>query len=57
MLQFGMDELKKRGCRGIHILVNKHNTKAIQCYSVFGFRIVGECYLYEQNFLCYEKEL
>lgn len=57
MLQFGMDELKRRGFQGIHILVNKQNTKAINCYSVFGFRVVGECYLYEQNFLCYEKEL
>lgn len=57
MLKFGMDELKRRGFRGIHILVNKYNTKAISCYSVFGFRMVGECHLYEQDFLCYEKEL
>lgn len=57
MLQFGMDELKRRGFKGIHILVNKHNTKAIRCYSVFGFRMAGECHMYEQDFLCYEKEL
>ena len=57
MLQFGMDELKKRGFKSIHLLVNKYNKKAISCYSVFGFRVVGECYMYEQNFLCYEKEL
>lgn len=57
MLQFGMEELKRRGCRGIHILVNKYNTKAIKCYAVFGFRVVGECHMYEQDFLCYEKEL
>lgn len=57
MLQFGMEELKKRGFKGIHILVNKHNIKAIQCYAVFGFRMAGECSMYEQEFLCYEKEL
>ena len=57
MLQFGMDELKRRGFKGIHILVNKNNTKAIRCYAVFGFCMVGECYMYEQEFLCYEREL
>lgn len=57
MLQFGMDELKRRGFKGIHILVGKYNTKAIKCYAVFGFQIVGECYMYEQEFLCYEREL
>lgn len=57
MLKFGMDELKRRGFKGIHILVNKHNTKAIACYAVFGFEVVGECRMYEQDFLCYEKEL
>ena len=57
MLQFGMDELKRRGFKGIHILVGKYNTKAIKCYAVFGFHIVGECYMYEQEFLCYEREL
>lgn len=57
MLKFGMDELKRRGFQGIHILVNTHNTKAIRCYAVFGFRMVGECRMYEQDFLCYEREL
>ena len=57
MLQFGMDELKRRGFKGIHMLVNKHNKKAIRCYSVFGFDVVGECSMYDQDFLCYEKEL
>lgn len=57
MLQFGMDELKRRGFKGIHLLVNKYNTKAIRCYAVFGFRVVGECRMFEQDFLCYEREL
>ncbi len=57
MLKHGMEELKKRGCRGIHFLVNKYNTKALRSYAVFGFRRVGECHLYDQDYYCYEKEL
>ena len=57
MLKFGMDELKRRGFYSIHILVNKYNVKAIGCYQTFGFHVVGECHMYEQDFLCYEKEL
>jgi len=57
LMKFGMEELKRRGCKGIHILVNKYNKKAIRCYAVFGFNNVGECHMYDQDFLCYEKEL
>ena len=57
MLQFGMEELKRRGFRGIHILVSRYNAKAIRCYGGFGFRTVGECSMYGQDFLCYEREL
>jgi len=54
---FAMEELKKRGFKGLHILVNKNNMKAIRCYAVFGFRNVGECHMYDQDFLCYERKL
>ncbi len=57
MLRFGMDEWKRRGCRSIHFLVNRYNEKAIRSYAVFGFRVVGQCSMYEQEFLCYEMEL
>ena len=57
MMQYAMNELKRRGYKGIHILVNKHNIKAIRCYEVFGFNTVGECHMYEQDFLCYERKL
>ncbi|MBP5608017.1 MAG: GNAT family N-acetyltransferase [Lachnospiraceae bacterium] len=57
MLGHGMKILKERGFRSIHFLVNKHNIKAIASYAVFGFAIVGECHMYEQDFLCYEKAL
>ena len=57
MLRFGMDELKRRGYRGTHFLVNKYNVKALRSYEVFGFNVVGECHMYEQDFLCYEMAL
>jgi ribosomal protein S18 acetylase RimI-like enzyme len=57
LMQRGMDELKARGYKSIHFLVNKYNKKAISCYSHFGFNVVGECFMYDQDFLCYEKEL
>ena len=57
MLQFGMDELKRRGYRGVHLLVDKHNVKALRSYAVFGFRTVDERFMYGHDYLCYEKAL
>ena len=49
--------LKQRGFRSVHILVNRDNIKAIRSYAHIGFREAGECEMYRQHFLCYEKEL
>ena len=57
MMRHGMDELKKRGHKSVHFLVNKYNQKAIRSYAAFGFNVVGECFMYDQDFLCYEKAL
>ena len=57
MLEHGMKVLKDRGYKSIHFLVNKYNIKAIKCYASFGFNVVGECFMYDQDFLCYEKPL
>ena len=57
MMRFGMDELKRQGFRSVRFLVNKNNAKAIRSYAVFGFRIAGECHMYDQDLFCYEKEL
>ena len=57
MMEHGMKVLKERGYKSVHFLVNKHNVKAIKCYASFGFNVVGECFMYDQDFLCYEKEL
>lgn len=55
MLEFGMAELKRRDFHSLHFLVNKNNVKALKSYAVFGFDLVGECHMYEQDYLCYEK--
>ncbi len=57
MLKYGMDALKEKGYKSVHFLVNRENIKATACYAHFDFNIVGECSLYDQDFLCYEKEL
>ena len=57
MLTFGMEELARRGYKSVHFLVNKLNVKALRSYAVFGFETVGECSLFGQPFLCYEKSL
>ncbi len=57
MATHGMALLKERGFKSIHFLVNRHNKKALQSYSHLGFNKVGECFMYNQEFLCYEKEL
>ena len=57
MVYHVLEELKRRGYRSVHIVVNRDNTAALRCYAPIGFRTAGECELYGQHFLCYEKEL
>ena len=57
MIVYGLEQLKKRNFKSLHFLVNKHNVKALKCYSAFDFTKVGECELYDQPMLCYEMEL
>ena len=57
MIEKGLEELKDRSYKSLHFLVNRHNLKALKCYSAFPFNKVGECEIYEQPMLCYEMEL
>lgn len=57
LLQYGMDELKRRGMKSVHFLVCKTNKKAIRSYSKLHFDIVGECELFGEQWWCYEKSL
>jgi ribosomal protein S18 acetylase RimI-like enzyme len=57
MVAHVLDVMKQRGFRSVHILVNRDNIKAIRSYAHIGFRQAGECFMYDQHFLCYEKAL
>lgn len=57
ILRHTMEELKKRNYKSVHFLVNKHNKKALNSYKHLDFEKVGEVFLYDQPFLCYEKPL
>lgn len=57
LLQYSMDELKRRGNKSVHFLVCKTNKKAIRSYDKLNFDIVGECELFGENWWCYEKAL
>lgn len=57
LLKNGMKVLKERGYKGIHFLVCKSNMKAVNSYSRLNFNNVGDCYMFENDYWCYEKEL
>ena len=57
LVRFIMEELARRGCRSIRLIVNCRNEKALRSYAAFRFRTAGECDMYSQHFLCYEKAL
>ena len=52
-----LEELKKQGNKGVHLLVSKTNEKALRVYGKLGFVSVGECQLYGCDFWCYERSL
>ena len=63
MILNGLDDAFKVGkIKNIYDFVeelskDKKNIKAIKCYAPFGFNVVGECFMYDQDFFCYEKAL
>lgn len=57
LLNYGMEELKRQGKKGVHFLVCKTNQKAIRSYDKLNFNVVGECEVFGEEWWCYEKEL
>ena len=57
MVSHVLGVLKEKGFKSVHILVNRDNVPALHAYAHFGFRTAGECDMYDQHFLCYEREL
>ncbi len=57
LLLGAMEELKNRGCKGVHFLVSPGNERAMRSYAKLEFNHCGDCDLYEHHWFCYEKEL
>jgi len=57
LLRQGMKKLKELQFASIHFLVAKKNKKAIRSYSALGFTNVGETYMFNEYYDCYEMEL
>ena len=52
-----IEELRRQEYKSVHILVAKENKKALASYKVFAYEVVGECFMHEHAYLCYEKAL
>ena len=52
-----IEELRRQGFRSVHILVARDNKKAQASYRVFAYQKVGECFMQEHDYWCYEKIL
>ncbi len=57
MMRYVFEMLKKEGKKSVHILVRAGHKAALSSYSAIGFHIVGECHLYDKDFICMEIEL
>lgn len=57
MIQHTMNILKQRGFKGIHYLVRVGHEVAMKSYAHLGFEQVGECHLFEKDFICFERTL
>ena len=57
MLTAAMEYAKNRGCEAVQFLVAKSNPIAQRAYAPLGFDICGECELWEEEWLCYQKRL
>lgn len=52
-----MEQYRNSQFKAVRFMANRDNLKALKSYAPLGFDKVGECFLYEQHFYCYEKEL
>ncbi|MBQ2992157.1 MAG: GNAT family N-acetyltransferase [Clostridia bacterium] len=57
MLEAAMNEGRGRGCDGVRFLVAKGNVIALRAYAAFGFDVCGECDMWGDSWLCYQKRL
>ncbi len=57
MMEHAFAELRRRGCKGVHILVREGHVVALRSYAQLGYRPAGTCCLYGKEFSCWERAL
>lgn len=57
MIRYLFEIFRKEGKKGVHILVKTGHKAALASYSALGFKKVGECRLFDKDFICMETEL
>ena len=56
LLYYMEEDAPKRGFDGMQFLVSKTNPKALALYDGMKFKRVGETYMYEIDWFCYERK-
>lgn len=57
MIRYVFGILKDEGKIGVHILVKTGHEAALASYGAIGFQVVGECNLFDKDFICMEIKL
>lgn len=57
MMKYAFEILKKRGKKSVHILVKTGHVVALSSYASLGFQTVGNCKLFDKDFICMEMRL
>ena len=57
MLSAAMDAARRDGCDSVRFLVAKRNPIAQRSYAKLDFDVCGECEMWGENWLCYQKRL
>lgn len=57
MIEYVFAILRKEGKKSVHILVKTGHRAALSLYSSIGFKAVGECRMFDKDFICMETQL
>ena len=57
MMRYVFDVLRAQGKKSVHILVKMGHVAALCAYQTLGFQTVGNCHLFEKDFVCMEIAL
>ena len=55
LLQGAMENLQKRKYKGVHYLVSPNNANALRAYKKMEFNDCGRIFLYDHEWICYER--